>query len=37
VGPISGGTYGEFILASLLDFINILLAILFYILAKSII
>jgi hypothetical protein len=37
VGPVSGETYEEFILASLLDFINILVAILFYILAKSVI
>jgi hypothetical protein len=36
-GPTSGGAYGELILASLLDFINFLQAISFYILAKSII
>jgi hypothetical protein len=34
VGPTSGGAYGELILVSLLGFINFLLAILFYILAK---
>jgi hypothetical protein len=31
----SGGAYGELILSSLLDFINFLLAISYYILAKS--
>jgi hypothetical protein len=33
--PTSGGAYGELILVCLLDFINFLLAISFYILAKS--
>jgi hypothetical protein len=34
-GTTSGRAYGELILDSLLDFINFLLAISFYILAKS--
>jgi hypothetical protein len=35
VGPTGGGPYEELILGGLLDFINFLLVILFFILAKS--